>query len=126
MAAVRQGFLMPPFGRLRIDLAMLMNGNGARELDMSSKVTQNPGFGGYTPHLPCLLRRSKLWSTARERLLTGYEVALAMHSLSTLPFDSSAHKDSFLRTIAGNGVHVPTIVAALMWAVISAGVGQAA
>ena len=39
-------------------------------------------------------------------------------------FDIRRASDAWLRQITGNGVHVPCVVVALIWAVVSAGFGK--
>eukprot|EP00974_Lingulodinium_polyedra_P093759 9084480-Lingulodinium_polyedra.AAC.1 len=89
--------------------------NGHNSTEFVANITQTSGvFGHLTKVIPCLLRRSKVYSFRHERVMTGMEAVCMMFGGTVPSFaENDNFKDAFLRSAAGNGVHVPCVLALL-------------
>jgi hypothetical protein len=69
------------FGRLRRYKELMEEAGMPETADLLVNVTQAPEYGAITTLVPCLLKRTKLWSMGRARLLTGSEVRRVDHKM---------------------------------------------
>lgn len=64
--------------------------------------------------VPCFIPNAKLWSTKKARVMLGTEAVRMMWG-GEPPFHFADLSNCFLKKVAGNGVHIPSIAAIMMW-----------